>query len=134
MLSTNTPNTESLPSVLYKRVRAEKHFVLATMIIHSCGALIQYKTIQLIFDIALLLRTCTFMPRRRRCNCNAEHCGRGTCSRSLRDLSNIERDSNSRPFGRKVTNLLISHQPTTVHDIVPLPNGYLLRNAPDSTP
>src|SRR6218665_2010477 len=27
---------------------------------------------------------CTFTPRRHRCNCNAEHCGRGTCSRSLR--------------------------------------------------
>ena len=49
----------------------------------------QYNTIQLIFDIALLPHTCqvqkcTFVHRRHRCNCNAEHCGRGTCSRSLR--------------------------------------------------
>src|SRR6218665_1609087 len=47
----------------------------------------------LIFDIALLSgrSTCTcqdqkrtFTPGRRRCNCNAEHCRRGTCSRSPR--------------------------------------------------
>src|SRR6218665_1004237 len=57
---------------------------------------IQYITIiQLIFDIALLPRTCqgpncTLTSRRRRCNCNVEHCGRGPCSRSLRgDLSGI---------------------------------------------
>src|SRR6218665_16422 len=40
------------------------------------------------FYIALLPRTCqvqkcTFTPRRSKCNCNAEHSGRGTCSRSL---------------------------------------------------
>ena len=50
---------------------------------------IQYNTIQLIFDIALLTyacqaQKCTFTPRQRRCNGIAEHCDRGTCSTSLR--------------------------------------------------
>ena len=51
--------------------------------------IIQYNTIKLIFDVALLpyacqAQQCTFTPRRLRYNCNAEHCRRGTCSRSLR--------------------------------------------------
>ena len=57
---------------------------LVCMLTHT---IIQYNTMQLIFDIALLPRTrqaqkCSFTSRRRRCNCNARHCGRGTCSRS----------------------------------------------------
>jgi len=48
----------------------------------------KYNTIQLIFEIALLpyacqAQKCIYTPRLRRCNCNAEHCGRGTCSRLL---------------------------------------------------
>ena len=46
-------------------------------------------SIQLIYDIAHLPRECqaqkcAFTPRRRIYNCNVEHCGGGTCSRSLR--------------------------------------------------
>ena len=38
---------------------------------------IQCNTIQPIFDICQAQK-CTFTPRRRRCNCNVVHCGRGT--------------------------------------------------------
>src|SRR6218665_2423766 len=37
----------------------------------------------IIIQYSATAQKCTFLPRRRRCNCNTEHCGRGTCSRSV---------------------------------------------------
>jgi len=74
--------------------------MLQIIAIHKCLNAIglrdtlQYNTIQLIFDIALLpyscqAQKCTYTPWQHRCNCHAEHCWRGTCSRALRGSQRI---------------------------------------------
>src|SRR6218665_1668202 len=92
----------------------------------------QYNTIQLVFDITLLPYACraqkrTFTPRLHRCNCNAEHCGRGTCSQV--PTWRLERDSNPQPFGGKAMNLPMSHHapPRSVQSMSCLNRHFLLQ-------
>ena len=78
------------------------------------------------FDISILPYACqaqksTFIPRRRRCNSNVEHCGEELAQGPyMAARAGFER---ARPLGRKATNLPMSHhapRPTSTLLLLPI--------------
>ena len=87
---------------------------------------IQYNTIDLWYrpsSRTCQAQKCTFTHRRCRCNCNAEHCRRGICSRSIRGGQSGIRTCDP-PDGRRRTLPLSYHAAQMLYLILLPPSAF----------